>query len=106
MRYQYQNHLEKMVEERTLALKALQAEMVKQVRLVTLGTLTATFTHGARNPLGTIGSCLYVIWEKLKGKDLGVDISLKRAVRAIRRCDGIIEELLDYKLSQKKDRAH
>ncbi len=92
----YQERLEEMVAERTLAIEKLQAEMIRQERLVTLGKLTATVSHEIRNPLGTISSSLYVVREKLKDMALGVERPLNRAERAIRRCDGIIEELLDY----------
>lgn len=53
-------------------------------------------SHELRNPLGTIRSSLFSIAERLQGKDLGVDKALERAERAIVRCDGIIEEMLDY----------
>ncbi len=92
----YQEKLENMVRERTRDLEKLREEFVRQERLATLGKLTATVSHEIRNPLGTISSSLYVIAERVKDAVPGVEKSIKRAERAIRRCDGIIEELLDY----------
>jgi signal transduction histidine kinase len=92
----YGDQLEQLVEERTAELKVTQEELVKKERLATLGKLTGMVSHELRNPLGTIRSSLFSVAERLQGKDLGVDKALERAERAIVRCDGIIEEMLDY----------
>jgi len=92
----YREHLEQLVEERTVELKAAQEELIKKERLATLGKLTATVSHELRNPLGTINSSLYSINEQIRGKGLSVERALDRARRNITRCDGIIEELLDF----------
>ncbi len=65
-------------------------------RLAALGRVTATVSHELRNPLGTIRSCSYVIAEKVRDKGLDLDRALARIDRSILRCDGIVEELLDY----------
>jgi len=81
------------VEERTADLKAVQEELVRQERLATLGKLTATVSHELRNPLGTISSSLYLVNERLRDKDNGIQRALERAKSSVSRCDNIIEEV-------------
>ena len=92
----YQEHLEHLVETRTAELETAQEELLRSERLAVLGQLTATVSHELRNPLGTIRSSFFAIEEQVRGKGLGVERALERVERNIRRCDGIIAELLDY----------
>ena len=88
--------LERLVEERVGEIRRLQEEMTARERLATLGKLTAMVSHEIRNPLGTIQTSLYAVGERAKDKSLGITPAVDRAFRAIHRCDGIIEELLDF----------
>ncbi len=88
--------LEVLVKDRTLALEEAQQELVRKERLATLGQLIATVSHELRNPLGTVRGSVFLIANKLLGKDLGVERALDRAERNIVRCDRIIEDLLAY----------
>lgn len=92
--------LEDLVAERTRELEAAQKELVRKERLATLGQLIATVSHELRNPLGTVRGSVFLIANKLLGKDLGVERALDRAERNIVRCDRIIEDLLAYTRSQ------
>jgi PAS domain S-box-containing protein len=92
----YRKHLEKMVEERTARLEKAQKDLVLSEKMATLGKLTATVSHELRNPLGTIRSSVFSIGKRLKGQDEKVIAALDRAERNIRRCDLIIDELLNY----------
>lgn len=92
----HQQQLQQLVDERTEEIQTLQEEMLRDERLTTLGRLTSTVSHEIRNPLGTINSSFYIINERLKGMDFGVGRAVERGGRAIRRCDGIIEEMLDF----------
>ena len=88
--------LERRVDERTEELRNAQAELVRAERLATLGQLTGTVAHELRNPLGAVMSSLGVIRLKCQSANLELEETLDRANRGIRRCDGIITELLDF----------
>jgi signal transduction histidine kinase len=93
----YRDTLEERVEERSRELEQAQQELVERERLATLGRLTATVSHELRNPLATISSSVYAVREMVAGLGMApVHRALDRAERNVRRCDGIIEELLDY----------
>jgi len=92
----HRDHLEELVEERTAELERAQQELLRKERLATLGQLMATVSHEIRNPLGTIHSSIFSIGQRTRGKNLGIEGALERAELSIRRCDQIIEDLLDY----------
>ena len=94
--HQHRHHLEQLVAQRTAELKALQEEVIRKERLAAIGKVAATVSHEIRNPLGTISSTLYVIGEKSRRGEVDFTKPMARANRAIRRCDAIIEELLDF----------
>lgn len=89
--------LEELVYRRTAALEEAQRGLVRSEKLATLGQLMATVSHELRNPLGTIATALYTIARATREAGLpGVDRAVDRAERNIRRCEAIIDELLDY----------
>ena len=88
--------LEARVGERTEALRAAQDELMRKERLAAVGQVTATVGHDLRGPLATIRSTLFLLDERLRGKDLGVEHALDRLDRSILRCEEIIGDLLDY----------
>ncbi len=92
----HRDNLETLVAARTDDLEKAQAELIRKDRLATLGQLTATVSHELRNPLGTIQSSLYMIEKRVRGSDLKLDKTLDRVYRSVRRCDHIVEEMLDY----------
>ncbi len=93
----HHDHLEEMVEARTKELKAAQSELVRKERLAALGQLTATVAHEIRNPLGTVQTSVFSIGDAIERKEMErVGRALNLAERNIRRCDGIITELLDF----------
>ncbi len=100
----YREQLEKMVKERTTQLEAAQAELVRKERLAVLGQLTATVNHEIRNPLATVKNAVYSIGEAIKSNKMDrVNRSLKLAERNIKRCDRIINELMDFTRIRKID---
>lgn len=90
----HQERLETTVEERTLALKRAQAELVERAKLATIGELTAKVSHELRNPLGTVRTTLHTLRER--ARDPALDRAFERAERNVERCNRIIEELLAY----------
>lgn len=75
---------------------AAEAELLKQERLSILGRLMASVAHELRNPLSTIRNTLHAIEEITREKGVAVDRQMARIERTIDRCDGIIDDLLDY----------
>jgi PAS domain S-box-containing protein len=93
----YRNQLEDLVEEQTLDLKKVHAELLQRERLATLGEVTASVSHELRNPLGTIQTALFSIEDSLERHETSkVARSLELAERSIDRCVLIIEELNSY----------
>ena len=94
---EYQQKLEDLVDERTQELRNTQDELVRKERLATLGNLTATVSHELRNPLGSMRPSLYVIETVTRdNNNEKLQAAVQRLYRSIDRCDGIIDELLDF----------
>ncbi|MBE9515350.1 MAG: PAS domain-containing protein [Proteobacteria bacterium] len=92
----YRKHLEDLVDERTAELKQAQSDLVRQERLATLGQLTATVSHELRNPLGAINPSVFMLRKRIASKDEKITNAIDRIERNVRRCDHIIDELLDF----------
>lgn len=88
--------LERRVLDRTEQLHAAQHEIVRKERLAAIGQLTATVAHEIRNPLSSIRNSLYTVKEALGETAPVLNRPIGRIERSIERCDGIINELLDY----------
>lgn len=76
--------------------KRLEADLLRQERLATLGQLTGTVAHELRNPLGAVAASVAALRRKTAEAGLDVERSLGRAERGIWRCERIITELLDF----------
>lgn len=76
--------------------KRLEADLLRNERLATMGQLTGTVAHELRNPLGAVATSISAIRYKSNAAGLDVERSLARAERGIARCDRIITELLDF----------
>jgi signal transduction histidine kinase len=93
--------LEMRVNEKTMELQKVQAEIVQTEKMSTLGYISAGMAHEIRNPLNSIG--LYV--QLLKG---GLDDPeryefLDKIEMEVRRIDGILRKLMD---AVKRPRYH
>jgi PAS domain S-box-containing protein len=78
-------------------LKNTQEKLVQSERLAALGKLTATVAHEIRNPLGTVRSSQFSIKDAIeRNQPERLVRAFELAERNIIRCDGIINELLEY----------
>jgi signal transduction histidine kinase len=75
---------------------AAEAALLKQERMSLLGRLMASVAHELRNPLSTIRNTLNAIHQIAREKGVAIDRQMSRIERTIDRCDGIIDDLLDY----------
>lgn len=101
-----EQELEQRVAQRTTEVKHLQRQLIEQERLATIHRLTATVSHELRNPLSVIRNSMYVIGELAKSKDLNIEAPYNRGDRSIRRCENIINHLVEYTQNQElKPRA-
>jgi len=92
---QAHDELESKVQERTQELREAQDSLIKKERLATLGQLTATVSHELRNPLASLMASLHVI-KSASANPEQARKSIDRMETNIRRCDRIIDELLDF----------
>ncbi|WP_054031796.1 PAS domain-containing protein [Desulfatitalea tepidiphila] len=92
----YRRDLEQIIAERTKALEAAQAELVKREKLAVLGQLTATVSHELRNPLGVIRSSNYYLQSKNRDKSQKSEKHFRRIDEQVTLCDTIVAELLEY----------
>lgn len=89
-------HLEEQVAQRTASLEEAQSTLIKNERLAALGQLTATVSHELRNPLNAMQPSLYIIRTQSNASDTKIQESVDRIERNLKRCDRIIDELLDF----------
>jgi signal transduction histidine kinase len=89
--------LEERVRERTAALEAAQAELVRNERLTTLGQLAGSVAHDLRHPLGVIKNAVYFLRLTLSSsEDARVRKHLAILDREIEISNRVITELLDF----------
>ena len=77
-------------------LRSAQDEIIKAGRLSQLGELTATVAHELRNPLATVANSTFLVRRKLKDERPDLQAHLDRINTGIKRCSGIIAQLLDF----------
>jgi signal transduction histidine kinase len=92
----YRTQLEYLVKERTEELEKTHERLLQQEKLATVGQLTATVGHELRNPLGTMRSSLYILQKVADTGQSSTARAIERLNRSVRRCDHIVDELLDF----------
>jgi PAS domain S-box-containing protein len=94
----YSEHLEELVEERTVALKQSQERLVKAERLAAIGQAATMVGHDLRNPLQAIENGLYYINTELS--NLSVSKKVMETLQAIHDsvdyADNIVKDLQSF----------
>jgi two-component system NtrC family sensor kinase len=87
--------LEKKVEERTTEIKQMQAHLIQQEKLASLGKLAAGIAHEINNPLGGILIYSHLLLEDTKKEDPQYQ-NLEKIVKETTRCRDIVKGLLQF----------
>jgi PAS domain S-box-containing protein len=96
--------LEEKVEERTLELRASQAQLLKAQRLAVIGELAGMVGHDLRNPLTSIAGAAYFVRKRLgRNQNARVREMLDLVEKNISYSNKIINDLLDYSRDVKLD---
>lgn len=94
---EYSEHLEGLVEKRTIQLKEAHEQLLKSERLATIGKLAAMVGHDLRNPLTGIAGATYYLKTKLGSiMDKKTREMLELIENDIEHSNKIISDLLDY----------
>jgi two-component system NtrC family sensor kinase len=94
--------LERQVEERTLALRGAQAQLIQREKLASLGKLSASIAHEINNPLAGILTFSKLMVRTMEEGPLGEAgraesvQRLKLIQRETERCTAIVRNLLDF----------
>jgi two-component system NtrC family sensor kinase len=87
--------LEKKVEERTNEIRDMQAHLIQQEKLASLGKLAAGIAHEINNPLGGILLYSHLLLEGMEKEDPRYD-NLAKIVKETTRCKDIVKGLLQF----------
>jgi len=91
------SHLEKLVEERTLALDVAQKELIRQDKMVVLGRMAAAIVHELSQPLVAFKSALASIAIKQQRNDWqGVNTSLNNLLPLCHNMQDILIQLKSF----------
>ncbi|HOP39879.1 MAG TPA: response regulator [Geobacteraceae bacterium] len=85
--------LENRVQEKTLELQKVQAEIVQTEKMSTIGYISAGMAHEIRNPLNSIGLYAQLLRQGLDDPE-GIEF-LEKIEMEVRRIDGILRKLMD-----------
>jgi PAS domain S-box-containing protein len=91
----YSKDLEKMVEERTKALKDAQNQLIAVEKLSTLGEMAASVGHELRNPLSVIRNAAYLLKSFSRG-DKKIEEYVNLIDAESRNASQIVTDLLEY----------
>ena len=89
----WNRELEARVQEKSVALRRAQAEIVQSEKLATLGYLSAGMAHEIRNPLNSIALFVQLIRSGLEEPER-LDY-VEKILKEVDRIDGILRKLLD-----------
>lgn len=84
-------------------LRAAQEDIVRKAKMAQLGTLIATVAHELRNPLSVVRTTSFALQRRLRASGIDAGVQLARIESGVKRCDGIISQLLDFSRSKAAD---
>jgi PAS domain S-box-containing protein len=93
---EYSEHLEELVEERTLELRKAQEQFIQQERLAVLGRLADSVSQELRNPLGIINNAVYYLRLVQPDEDETIKEYLDIIGSEAHNADKIVSDLLDF----------
>jgi two-component system NtrC family sensor kinase len=92
---EFNEELERRVEERTRELRAAQDQLIQSEKLATIGELAAGVAHEINNPMGVILGFAQVLLKRIDESD-----AMYRPLSIIERegvrCKNIVQDLLDF----------
>jgi len=94
--------LEKKVEERTEEIRQMQAHLIQQEKLASLGKLAAGIAHEINNPLGGILIYSHLLLEDSRKEDPQYQ-NLEKIVKETTRCRDIVKGLLQFARPKEPD---
>ena len=101
----YTGGLENLVKERTEALEAAQAELVRQEKLAVMGQMASSVGHELRNPLAVINNALYLLNRKVTDADGQISEYLRMIGQDVGTADKIISDLFTFARIKSMDKA-
>lgn len=90
----YRDRLEELVRQRTTQLEKAMDMLVANERLAALGQFAGGMAHEIRNPLGVIGTSVYILKRRLLNEDSRVLYHIDRIKEQVDNCANIIESIL------------
>ena len=100
--FDYQTHLEQMVDERTQELKATQDQLVQSERLRSLGVITSGVAHDFNNILAVILGRSQLLSQKIHDTDVSKDLDM--ITRSALKGSATIKRMQDYTRIRKDER--
>jgi len=96
----YHEHLQELIEEKTLQLKQAQAKLIQSERLAAAMQIASEAAHEVKNPLAVIKAGLYYLG-KILPSDNEVQKTLSQMEAATQRATDYINELLNFSKAPK-----
>lgn len=90
----HREHLEEMVEKRTVQLNKVQQNLLIAERLAMLGQLAGNISHEIRNPLNVISTSAYFLKMKVDKSDKKLQEHIAHIENEVKNTTSIIESLL------------
>ena len=101
---EYNRNLEQMVEERTIKLKAAQAQLLQSEKLSAIGQLISGVAHELNNPLTSVLGFSQLLLSKEKNHK--TEKYLNKITQEAERCAKIVNNLLTFSRTYKPEKSY